>query len=292
MLDPSLIPPPRCSRRPPAQTVTVGFDGSRASLAAVSWAATEARRRGVALRLLHVWDLGPDVHSPLIGHGAPEADPRATAERVRHDHPGLEVVTLDRCGEPASVLCQAAGASEMLVLGSRGLGGVAGFAVGSVALAVVARTRHPIVLVRDPEPATGGDVVLGLDLSHPCDEVVEFAFSQANLREAPLRVVHSPGPSGGHGSEAVDTGMLSDPAASHRLAQVIAQWQHAFPGVRVTGEIRPGRPARQLLLASDTASLVVIGRRTRNSRLGPHTGGVNRTMLHRCRAPLAVVPHD
>ncbi|WP_330294804.1 universal stress protein [Streptomyces sp. NBC_00503] len=293
MLDQSLIPPQRCSPRPPARTVTVGFDGSRASLAAVSWAAAEARRRGVALRLLHVWDLGPDVHSPLVGHGVPEADPRATAARVRHDHPGLSVFTLDRCGEPASVLCRAAGASEMLVLGSRGLGGPAGFAVGSVALTVVARTRRPIVLVRDPVPMTGGDVVLGLDLSHPCDEVLEFAFSHANLRGAPLRVVHSPHPSGDHGPEAAGRGIPADTAAaSHRLARVIDQWQHAFPGVRVTAEIRPGRTARQLLAASGTAGLVVIGRRNRNSRLGPHTGVVNRTMLHHCRVPMAVVPHD
>ncbi|MFE1791178.1 universal stress protein [Streptomyces sp. NPDC059525] len=176
------------------------------------------------------------------------------------------------------MLCEAAEKSEPLVFGSRGLGGVAGFVVGSVALAVVARTWRPVVLVRDCEPIPGGDVVLGLDLSHPCDEVLEFAFSQAHRLGVPLRVVHGPRHPGGCGP----TARARRPRPPRRSS----------PGLHVTAEIRPGHPARRLLDASHAAALVVIGRRDRDSCLGPRTGGLTRTLLHRSRTPVAVVPHD
>ncbi|WP_239515966.1 MULTISPECIES: universal stress protein [unclassified Streptomyces] len=281
--------------------ITVGLDGSRESLASVTWAAVEAHRRDLALRLLHVWSLEPDVHSPLIGsrtrHGLSESDPRTTAERIRRTHPGLDVLAQQRCGEPAAVLCEAAEESELLVLGSRGQGGVAGFVVGSVALSVVARTRHPVVLVPGPDPMPGGDVVLGLDLSHPCDEVLDYAFSQAHRLGVPLRVVHSPHAPRGYGPDAVEAAAATAPGAAaaataRTLAQVLEQWRPSFPGLHVTGEIRPGHPARRILEASHAAGLVVIGRRNRDSRLGPHTGSVTRAVLHRCRTPVALIPHN
>ncbi len=84
----------------------------------------------------------------------------------------------------------------------------------------------------------------------------------------------------------------ADARTARDLTQVIEQWRHAYPGLRVTGEIRPGHPARRLVEASHTAGLLVMGRRNRQSRLGPHTGGVTRAVLHHCRTPMAVIPHD
>ncbi|MFI1154660.1 universal stress protein [Streptomyces sp. NPDC020817] len=263
-------PPDLGARR--SRAITVGLDGSRESLTSVAWAADEARRRGLALRLLHVWGLEPDVHSPLIGSRPRQepcdADPRSTAERIRRTHPGLDVVTQELCGEPATVLCGAAEESELLVLGFRGLGGVAGFVSGSVALSVVARTRHPVVLVPGRAPIPNDGIVLGLDLSHACDEVLDHAFSRAHRLGVPLRVLHSPHAQRGPGSDAAPAASAMAPGAADArtardLIQVIEQWRHAYPGLRVTGEIRPGHPARRLVKASHTASFLVMGRRNR-----------------------------
>ncbi|MGQ4388672.1 universal stress protein [Streptomyces sp. SAS_270] len=108
----------------------------------------------------------------------------------------------------------AAADADLLIVGSRGLGGLAGFLVGSVALAAGARSERPVVLVRAGEDAadehlpdamgsasTGTpyrDVVLGLDLENPGEGVVGFACEAAQRRAADLRVVHgwSPPPAG------------------------------------------------------------------------------------------------
>ncbi|MFD1276088.1 universal stress protein [Streptomyces kaempferi] len=104
---------------------------------------------------------------------------------------------------PVTALLAAAGQAELVVLGSRGISGAAGFLTGSVSQRVVARSIRTVVLVRagrngtdehfcamdgiSPEeiPETPyRDVVLGLDTEQPCDELIEFAFDAARRRAA------------------------------------------------------------------------------------------------------------
>lgn len=42
------------------QPIVVGLDGSRESVAAADWAAREALRRGLPLRLIHAWEGPPE----------------------------------------------------------------------------------------------------------------------------------------------------------------------------------------------------------------------------------------
>jgi len=104
--------------------VTVGLDGSPESLAAARWAAEEAEKRGLALRLLHAWPL----LAPEPADTAAEVDQNYWARRLVHTaqaelrarHPDLTVVG-DLVPEDAQeALIRAASESEMLVLGSRG----------------------------------------------------------------------------------------------------------------------------------------------------------------------------
>ncbi|MEU7515400.1 universal stress protein [Streptomyces sp. NPDC042898] len=136
--------------------VAVGLDGTVESLAALPWAATEAVLREVPLRLVQVeeWPNTPEVPLPYARDVAERAESlsRDAADRARKDHIGLEVLTERARGRANEELTAAANEADLTVLGSRGLGGVRGFIVGSVSLAVVGAYRprgHP------PQPRAG-----------------------------------------------------------------------------------------------------------------------------------------
>ncbi|MEU1481962.1 universal stress protein [Streptomyces sp. NPDC005760] len=299
------------------RTVTVGLDGSSESRAAAEWAAREAQLLGLPLKLVHVWEPvpAPMAQAPLLGaethqHWA-ERIPREAAEGVRLRHPGLDVATEQLSGHPADMLADAAKDAELLVLGSRGLSGIGGFMVGSVALSAVAHAERPVVLVRAGEQAADEHemdpagipsaatpfrpVVLGLDVESPDEELIEFAFAAAARRSTTLRVVHAwnPPPYYAYGLS-VDLELHGELARREAttLAEILRPWHKKFPDIEVTEESSYGSPGNHLVDASREASLVVVGRRIRRAALGAHIGPVTHAVLHHSTAPVAVVPHN
>ncbi|WP_254709533.1 universal stress protein [Streptomyces lunaelactis] len=201
-------------------------------------------------------------------------------DRLIERHPHLRI-SADVIARPAPAgLLAEAEAAEMLVLGSRGLGGVGGLLVGSVAQAVVAHARRPVVLVR-ADTATGDDhvpstphspVVLGIDPSHPCVELVEFAFDEAARRHAPLQAVHAwhfPHASG-YAPGPMDAGARAESGAeaSRALASALGPWREKFPAVGVHELVAEGRPIQQLLEAAHGAGLLAVGRKVRAGSMG------------------------
>lgn len=73
---------------------------------------------------------------------------------------------------------------------------------------------------------------------------------------------------------------------------MLRPWQDKFPGVEVTEEAVVGDAGAHLVDVSRDASLIVVGRRSREGSLGSHIGPVARTVLQHAVAPVAVVPHD
>ncbi|MGW8988249.1 universal stress protein [Streptomyces parvus] len=289
--------------------VTVGLDESPESRAAALWAAREAARRGAALRLMHVeeWPITPEI--PLTSTQSLveryETLLRETAERARGDRPGLEVTTELVQGRAVEELTRAANEAEVTVLGSRGLGGVVGFLVGSVSLGVIGKVRSPVVLVRRPEEAdaaasteapadTGARIVLGVDLDHPCDALLSFAFGQADRGNAALQVVHSWALPPAYGYAAIlgpGVGSGLGQRAAEGLTELLRPWRAEFPRVEVVEKAVMGPAADELVRASREAGLVVVGRRGSRA-LGFHIGHVAHAVIHHSAAPVAVVPFE
>ncbi|MEK2478271.1 MULTISPECIES: universal stress protein [Streptomyces] len=286
--------------------VTVGLDGSAESLAAARWAAGEADRRGLPLRLLHAWPmLAPEAVGP-----SPEVDQNYWAKRIVHDaqteiherYPNLPVVEDLVASDAETALLRASARSELLILGSRGLSTAACFFLGDTSMEIVARAERPVVLVRagmrpasDPAHGTGGVVVVGVSLHGRCDDLLEFAFEAAALREVPLHAVHGRSlPVDRYVPWAGNPDVIEEitEEARQRLGEALRSSREKFPGVRVIDSVLLESPSRAVVRAASAADLLVIGRRRQRPALAPRLGNVAHAAAHHASCPVAIVPHD
>ncbi|WP_371525106.1 universal stress protein [Streptomyces sp. NBC_01283] len=297
--------------------VVTGIDGSTESLAAAHWAAREALRRGSSLTVVHGWvwhpHAGPSVPADSLQREWAEQTLERAENSVRAAHPGLQIAAQLVGESSVAALLAATEEAELLVLGSRGLGGVMGFVMGSVSQRAIAKATCPVVLVRAGEsvadehfPAPHGispdeivetpyrDVVLGLDTSHPCDGLIEFAFDSARRRHAALHAIHAFGAAPDHvsdGGPVPTSGRELLTENERTVTAALRAWREKYPEVPVTETVCEGRAATALVRASATAALVVVGRQQRDTRVGMHVGPVAHAVLHHASCPVAVVPH-
>ncbi|MGC5005384.1 universal stress protein [Streptomyces sp. DT203] len=285
--------------------VTVGVDGSRESRAAAVWGAQEASLREVPLRLVHVidWPISPAVprlDCETADRWADEALAEALQD-VRRRHPNLEITTRHLSGRPAAALAVEAVDADLLVLGSRGLGGLLGFLVGTVGTPTLVATETPVTLVRaadepeDAAPTQYGEMVVGVDIHDAPDKVLAFAFEEAALRSCALRAIHSwqlPRAYRSFPDVDPDNEREARRNVTQMLDELLRPWRRTFPSVSADQVALMGPAGPHLVQASAGADLVVVGRHLRRSPLGAHLGPVAHAVLHHAAAPVAVIAHD
>ncbi|WDV49735.1 universal stress protein [Streptomyces coeruleorubidus] len=145
-------------------TVLVGIDDTPHTWLAADWAATEARLRGAALRVLHA--VGPGTEEDEeTGRRLREAAAgllEHARARTTTSHPGLRVDTVLARDHPAEALLDASQDTDLVVVGTRGRGGFTGPLLGSVSLKVAAHADRPVAVVRGhTERAASGGIVVG-----------------------------------------------------------------------------------------------------------------------------------
>ena len=277
--------------------VIVGVDDPRNSQVAVDWAADEAHLRGLRLHLVHGWpwhgQAGSVTLADQLVRSANQEALRALAAKAASQRPGLET-TSGLVDVPAGeALVNLSAEAAVLVLGSRGTGGFPGLLVGSTSLHVTARAACPVVVVPGASRPEGG-VAVGVHGSEPCDELLAFAFEQAQRREVPLRVVHAWSypliAAPGHALPPVyEEGHV---AAEHArlLAEVLAGWRQKYPDVPVTEDLARSGAAKHLVEVSSTQQLLAVGRH--GHPYGPlgRLGSVSQAVVYHARCPIAVVP--
>lgn len=284
-----------------SHTVTAGLDGSRESHAALDWAAAEAARREATLEIVQVHETGAYPYSQLLDDQV-EIDQaerlmKEAAAEIGRRHPGVHLTWQVVAGRPANVLDEIAATSDLLVLGTRGFGGLRGFFVGSTALPAVAHARCPVVLVRagGGDPDRKGDVVVGLQPDKVPEPVLDFAFDAAARRSVPLRVLYGMDVPPAHRfRHRRDTpqpdGELLDQQTQALRART-APWQERYPGVEADCRTVLGPPAVHLVEEASDAALLVVGRRPHPRRIGTHIGPLTQAVMHHSLVPVAVVPH-
>ena len=144
---------------PIAPAIVVGVDGSPASDAALSWAASEALLRQAPLTVVCCWTV-PGVYLSEA-YIAPEPAAMERSARAMLDdtigrvaeaqNVALAIERLVLEGSPSRVLLEASEGAALLVVGARGRGGFLGLLLGSVATQVVNHGTCPVVVVPTPE---------------------------------------------------------------------------------------------------------------------------------------------
>jgi nucleotide-binding universal stress UspA family protein len=148
-----------------AYRIVVGVDGSPHSEAALRWACEEAGRWGASVRAVYVYST--DHHLAELARVTPldvvferreqleeEAQRRAEGflhtvlRRVAPDFPEVVVAPdLIASRQPAKELARVAEGADLLVVGSRGMGGFAGLVLGSVSQQCAQHSPCPVTIV-------------------------------------------------------------------------------------------------------------------------------------------------
>jgi nucleotide-binding universal stress UspA family protein len=268
--------------------IVAGYDGSPGSERALRWAAREAQARRVKLTVCLAWApeylalLGDAAVYDLARRRGEEILSRGLAYARSVVGPGAVVPLLAR-GSPARVLCEHSATAEMVVVGSRGHGGLAGLLLGSVAGQLAAHGQGRVVVVRGQERRANrapGPVVAGADGSPASQAAVTFAFEEAELRDVPLVAVCA----------------LADAPATlggaHRVEEdfdrSMAQQEKEHPEVTVLRHVAQGSPRAALLAAAHEAQMVVVGARGRGGLRGMLLGSAAQALLHHAPCPVGV----
>jgi nucleotide-binding universal stress UspA family protein len=181
------------------------------------------------------------------------------------------------------------------VVGSRGLGGVSGLLLGSVAVALAAHASCPMVVVRGEDRPDAADlpVGIGVDGSPTSEAALAFAFEAAAVRGVGLVAVHTwadvefrPGM-----APLVDWSSIAEDEEVV-LAERLAGWSTKYPDVPVRRVVQRDGAATALVELSRDAQLVVVGSRGRGQLSGLLLGSVSHGVLHRSHCPVAVVRPD
>jgi nucleotide-binding universal stress UspA family protein len=129
--------------------IVVGVDGSEQSVRALTWATGEAALHGGDLGVIHAWEY--PYASTSEGRHLAEADATtllAGAVHLARQRVAGHVDSTLFEGGAVSALLNASRTAAMVIVGSRGRGGLRAMVSGSVAIAIASHAASPVVVVR------------------------------------------------------------------------------------------------------------------------------------------------
>lgn len=137
---------------PTGRRVVVGVDGSDPSLLALGFAMERAGQRGAPLHVVRTWapaQWRAQGFDPDEADAAERANLDESVTRWRNAYPDVPVTTEVRPGSPAAVLVEASRDAQLVVVGSRGRGGLRGTLLGSVSQQLIQHAHCPVAVTRE-----------------------------------------------------------------------------------------------------------------------------------------------
>lgn len=287
--------------------VVAAVDGSKASEQAVRWAANTAAKRDIPLRLatsytmpqfLYAEGMVPpqEVFDDLKVEATEKID--AAREIALEVAPDIKIGHTIAEGSPIDMLLELGKTVTMIVMGSRGLGGLSGMVMGSVSGAVVSHANCPVVVVREDslvnEKTKYGPVVVGVDGSEISQKATEYAFAEADARKCELVAVHT------WMDMQVQASLAGLSVAQQQwdeveqqqtelLEEYLQPMVEKYPEVKVRKVITRDRPVRALAEQAENGQLLVVGSHGRGGFRGMLLGSTSRALLQSAPCPLMVV---
>jgi nucleotide-binding universal stress UspA family protein len=140
--------------------IVVGVDGSPESVHVLRWAARIAAGTAAPIEVVTTWQprlgmSGPFVATPAGTYLSPEDDAQALLTRVvdaaygNARPPNLTMRV--REGSAAHILTEESKTALLLVVGSRGLGQIAGLLLGSVSTHCAEHAQCSVLIVHEPD---------------------------------------------------------------------------------------------------------------------------------------------
>ena len=292
------------------RTILCAVDFSEASRRAVQWAGALAARHHAALIVVHGID-------PLLAHAARI---RLGTTLLSHDEAaGLlgfadealttlaarpsQVAARLSVGEASSWILEAAAreSADLIVMGTRGLGGVQKMMLGSTAERVVRRTRIPVLMVPDDGTPAPNDplaalerIVAATDFGPTCSDALHWATAFARDLPAALVIAHVVNPV----HVPSQWRRLVDDVDEHRLDEARRRLERIARGI--ADEVDDcahvttlGRPAEGIaaLARQQKAGLIVMGLATTASAVA-RPGSVAYGVLRIAHVPVLVIPPE
>lgn len=284
-----------------SKPVVVGIDGTSAAAHSVRWAARQAHRDGLPLRLVHAYELpigfptGVTQEESVLG--ALRARGRQwlaeAADTAAEVLPATRIETALAAASSEAALLRESEDATVIVLGNKGRNALTGLLVGSTSLALAGRAHCPVVLVRDTDEERTGPVVVGVDGTEASEPAIAFAFAEASARGVTLVALHAWADSLFELALAGNNAPLDldryRRAGEESLAERLAGWQEKYPDVRVDREVVHDQPGHALRAGARDAQLLVVGRRGRGGFRDLVLGSTSQHVIHHATCPVAVI---
>lgn len=275
--------------------VVVGVDGSVHSDTAVLWAAAHASAADRSLLLINAMGrlgagdlLAGAAESREFRRGAGGSVLTAAARLAHRVAPDLEVATSVAELDAREALLSASADAAMVVVGTRGHGGIAALALGSVSNAVAGHAQAPVAVVR-PRRTPGQEVVVGVAGDGSDRAAIAFAADLAVRQGVALDVLHGWSPK----DTFVDTQHYAQPLETpdegrRVVSEALAGLAETCPDLSVRTSFPDREPVRALVERSRTADCLVVGAHQRGGR-GVLLGSVSRSVVERADCTTVVV---
>jgi nucleotide-binding universal stress UspA family protein len=277
------------------ERLVVATDGGEASSAALEWA---IQRSATVPMRIEVTTVSEDWLSLIFGaqggfRPVYEKLVQDAIERVRIAAPDVPVASSVRDGVPSHQLVQASADADLIVVGNRKVGGVAGAVYGSLPLRLAAASACPTAVVPADWEPVAGPVVVGVGDNPDDRAAAEFAAREAQRTGSKLVVVHA-----WEIPPVVTIDVLGprnvvpalEKAHSDILAKDVARLRDAHPGLEIEAIVQQGPAADVVAGHAKAASLLVVGRHGEGALEGFVLGSVSHGVLLELPCPVIVVP--